>query len=308
VLLSPEQDQTDVVGAIQSLQKAVDDGPTEGAADPNVERARDLLTLLHRTWLRPRNGQPIWLSGRMLEGVTLRKPRGVAGGPGGLVVASDAAAAVVVGGDGKVAATQVLRDGARPTVGADGTALIASSGEVQEYPSRKTETFAFLREKLQDLDKLVSVARGPFGEWLVLDRGIGAVAVLSREERSLRELPASRSEVVDFAVGPLGRIYVLTSREPRVLVYGPDFQQIQTITGSWQRPQAIDVDALGNVYVLDRAARTIEVRDRTGASVATVGPTLPGGVALRNVEDIGVDARGRLLVVDEDVPGVVVLE
>lgn len=310
VLLNPDQDQTDVIGAIQSLQSAVDEIPAaEGAAaDPQVERARDLLTLLHRTWLRPRNGQPMWQTGRVLEGVTLRKPRGVAGGHGGLIVATDGASGVIVGGDGKVIATQVLRDGARPSAGGDGTLLLASSGEVFEHPTRKTETFAFLRDKLQDLGKIVTAARGSFGEWLVLDRGLGAVAVLSREERSLRELPATRAEVVDFALGPLGRIYVLTSREPRVLIYGPDFQQLQAIAGSWQRPHALDVDSLGNVYVLDRASRTIEVRDRTGASLATIGPTLPGGIALRNVEDIAVDARGRLLVIDEDVPGVLVLE
>jgi sugar lactone lactonase YvrE len=101
---------------------------------------------------------------------------------------------------------------------------------------------------------------------------------------------------------------VLTGREPRVVVYGPDFQQVQTISGSWQRPQALDVDSLGNVFVLDRASRTIDVRDRAGATLATVGPTLPGGLTLRDVEDIAVDARGRLLVVDADISSVVVLE
>jgi hypothetical protein len=310
LLLDPERDESDVIGAIQSLQAAVDAGAAQdgGAADPQAERARDLLTLLHRVWLRPRSGQPIWTSTRTIEGIALRKPRGVAGGPGGMVIASDAASAVVVGADGKALLTQPLRDGARPTAAADGSALLASAGEVFEYPSRRSETFAFLREKLQDLNKVITAARGPFGEWLVLDRGLGAVAVLSREERSLRELPASRAEVVDFAVGPLGRTYVLASREPRILVYGPDYQQVQTITGSWQRPHAIDVDTLGNVVVLDRATRTIELRDRSGATLATVGPTLPGGVALRNPEDIAIDARGRLLVVDEDATGVVVLE
>lgn len=309
LLLDPERDDADVVGAIQSLQAAVDEAPaTDGAEDPQVGRARDLLSLLHRTWLRPRSGQPVWQQGRLLEGVTLRKPRGVAGGPGGMVVATDAAVAVVVGGDGKIRATMPLRDAERPSIGRDGTVLVATSPAVQEYPSRRTETFAFLREKLQDLDKVVAAARGPFGEWLVLDRGLGAVAVLSREERSLRELPATRADVVDFAVGPLGRIYLLTGRDPRVVVYGPDFQQLQTISGSWQRPLAIDVDTVGNVYVLDRANRVVDVRDRTGAPLTTVGPTLPGGVSLRNVADIAVDDRGRLLVVDDELTSVVVLE
>jgi hypothetical protein len=225
-----------------------------------------------------------------------------------MVVATDAAVAVVVGGDGKIRATMPLRDAERPSIGRDGTVLVATSPAVQEYPSRRTETFAFLREKLQDLDKVVAAARGPFGEWLVLDRGLGAVAVLSREERSLRELPATRADVVDFAVGPLGRIYLLTGRDPRVVVYGPDFQQLQTISGSWQRPLAIDVDTVGNVYVLDRANRVVDVRDRTGAPLTTVGPTLPGGVSLRNVADIAVDDRGRLLVVDDELTSVVVLE
>jgi hypothetical protein len=309
ILLDPERDETDVIGAIQSLQSAIDSGvTTDGVEDPQVGRARDLLALLHRVWLRPRQGQPIWQQGRVLEGLTLRKPRGVAGGPGGLIVATDATTAVVIGGDGGVLATQPLRDGSRPSVAWTGPVLIASNTEVLEYPSRRTETFAFLRDKLQDLNKLITVSRGAFGEWLVLDRGLGAVAVLSREERSLRELPATRADVVDLAVGPLGRIYVLTGREPRVVVYGPDFQQVRTISGSWQRPQALDVDSLGNVFVLDRASRTIDVRDRTGAKLATVGPTLPGGLTLRNVEDIAIDARGRLLVVDADISSVVVLE
>ena len=309
LLLDPKRDEAAALAAVQSLQAAVDDSPSrEGAEDPQVARARDLLTLLHRTWLRSRSGQSPWQRARMLEGVTLRKPSGVAGGPGGLVVATDAASAVVVGGDGKVLTTIALRDPARPSAAADGTALLVTAADVQEYPSRKTETFAFLREKLQDLNKLVTAGRGAFGEWLVLDRGLGAVAVLSREERSLRELPATRAEVVDFAVGPLGRIYVLTGREPRVLVYGPGFSQIQAITGTWQRPQALAVDTVGNVYVLDRASKSIDVRDGAGKPLVTLGPTLPGGLVLKNPEDVAVDARGRVLVIDEDVPGVIVLE
>jgi hypothetical protein len=309
LLLDPQRDEAGAIAAVQSLQAAVDQstGPA-GAEDAHVTRARDLLTLLHRTWLRPRSGQSPWQRARMLEGVTLRKPKGVTGGPGGLVVATDSASAFVVGGDGKVLTTIALRDAARPSAAADGTVLLVTAADVQEYPSRRTETFAFLREKLQDLDKLVTAARGSFGEWLVLDRGLGAVAVLSREERSLRELPATRAEVVDFALGPLGRIYVLTGREPRVLVYGPDFAQIQTITGSWQRPQALAVDTVGNVYVLDRAARNIDVRDGAGKALVTLGPMLPGGLSLKNPEDVAVDARGRILLIDEDVPGVIVLE
>ena len=67
------------------------------------------------------------------------------------------------------------------------------------------------------------------------------------------------------------------------------------------------LDALGHLYVLDTESGRIDVFDRSGAAVESLGPVLPGGVELRRPADLTVSGDGRLFVTDSRL-GVVVVE
>ena len=310
MLHRPTRTDSDVLAALQALQMAVTEvsGADADLGGLGVEAsARDLLTLLHRVWVRPRASQSFWTSASTVAGIQLKKPRGVDGGPGGSLAVTDSAATHTVDGRGNLQ-SQPSRDGRKPTFGRNGVLFLPTAGAIRELPSGRSESFSFLREKRVELDKIEAGGRGALGEWLVLDRGLGTVAVMSREERSLRELPPDRAPVADVAIGSLGKIYVLLQKEPRILIYRPDFQLAGRIDGAWRRAIAIDVDLLGNVYVLDRATPAIEVRNPQGQVITSVGPMVGNGIELRDVVDLAVDDRGRLLVVDTKITSVVVLE
>lgn len=291
--------------AAEALQGAVADAATLGdEGRDDLVRARWRLAAIDRLRVRPAAGASRWHASRPVGAWGAKKPTAVAAAADGdLIVVDPGLEAALVLRGGEVAARAVARDLERPFWDARGVAW-APAGASLERPlggapetPRAAEPFKAVR----------AGAAGRDGYYLLTGRPEG-IAVVSREWRlrKMLELPP-RSDPVDLASDARGRLYVLDARAGLILAYDPDGFGPHQLVAGLDRPQALAADWLGGLYVLDRNGR-VEVFDRDGTRLESVGPTLPGGAVLADPRDLAVDGAGRLYIADAELAAVVVVE
>ena len=253
------------------------------------------------------------------EPLKLKRPRTIAAGPRGELLAADNDRVVLLDADGETVASREIRGIVRasfvPASPVGGlAALVATPNSVLRGDSAgPAAAVSFERPSGGRLDQLTGLYRGPFGRWIVLSRRMDVVLRYDRNRRLLDYSPSTLERPVDLAPGPGGTVHVLDagsrSSPPSVLIFRDDWELAGTVTGAWRSPQALAVDAFGNSYVLDQAERRVLVYDREGVQLAVIGPVLPGGgVELRNPMDIAVDGMGRLFIAEGRMETVLVVE
>ena len=237
--------------------------------------ARNLLAAVDRLCLRPAAGRSRWRAAHRLRPSDFEFERvvGVAArGNGELLIADDALNVVV---------------------------MISESGDVDE---------------VWKVAKVQRPSWGPQGEIRIETktgrkelRGAASWPLLHFGDSEQLPAATARARMLDVAQDTAGH-WLLLDREAGVLRLEPGGSEETRIPlPNLRRPAALAVDPLGNLYVLDRAARRVVVLDREGRILASLGPTLPGGLELGRPQDIAVDHAGRLFIVDTR-QGVVVLE
>ncbi len=302
------------LAASQVLQEMVDRSRDSLPVSPSeLRQARNGLTLIHRLEIRPAAGEKQWQTARRLP-LSFKRPIGVAADPAGSLTVTDEGErqVIVVGAAGDVTMRRSYDKVHRPAWGLQGEPLVAVDDGLARPESGQRLTFTVPRkQRQQPLEGVLAGEQGALQEWYLLtdkpaqvlhfDPGAGYRSWLTDPDQV---------QAVDLARDRLHRLYVLDRRGKRVLRYSAQGVPDVTVAASagWKRPEALTVDAIGNVYVLDRGSRRIEIFDSTGNRIATLGPTLPGGMELETPRDIAVDGAGRLIVADSKLGAILVLE
>lgn len=314
-------------GALARNEGVIPGAPNVDGSGVDVARlALERMTRIHRLLLRPLAGRSPWTRSDihlppdyLPDPLKLKRPRTIAAGPRGELLAADGDRVVLLGPDRETVASRELRGIERASLVPAGpvgglAALVATPNSVLRGDAEgPAAAVTFQRPSGGRLDQIVGVHRGPFGRWVVLSRRLDVVLRYDRNGRLLDYSPSTLEQPVDLAPGPGGTVHVLDagtrSSPPSVLIFRDDWELAGTVTGAWQRPEALAVDAFGNSYVLDRAARRIQVVDREGVELAAIGPVLPGGgVELRNPLDVAVDGMGRVFIAEGRMETVLVVE
>lgn len=301
----------DLTAAVEVLERLA--SADEATATAQVRaRARVELGLLHRRLLRAQLGLAQFAtSGRFAApGLALREPAGVAAAGDGRIAVLDPRleSLVFLQPDGSLLSKQTVRGANRPGWLDDGRAFVATDEGVVLPLGGASYSFNDPRRSAP-LKNLLAAAPGTFGDFFIVARGAKSLLHL-RPNGSGRELLAEqRGDIVDVARGPMGSIYALDGRGGTVTRLDRDGKiQGVVVRGNWKRPVALDVDDLGFLYVLDRGNGRVDLFDPDGRRVAALGPALGGGVALRQPADLAVDGSGRVFVVDEKLPFLVILD
>lgn len=304
--------------AAEILQRVVDassgtDGTGEGTGVPG---ARRLLSLIHRTVLRPAIGQAPWARIRRLTlaGASLQDPIGIdAKHEGRLVVALDRGPlAAVVDPNGQIL-EQIGPDDLRTVWwGPRGAAYALSKRAVFDPGTRIDQSFEVptgssgARDRL---DNLEAGARGILGDWFLLDTDPRRVLFFEPGGTYRSTLMEENEGPRDLATDARGRLFVLHEQGSGVVRFNAEgVREGRVVTGEWERPEALAVDRLGNLYVLDRDEKTIDVFTPAGQSVMTIGPQLIGDVELDDPRDIAIDDTGRLYIADRGLDAILILE
>lgn len=269
---------------------------------------RNLLTLAHRVLLRGHADGARWPSGRAVSlPTTFRKPRHL-GAHGTRVVVADPGEGIVdlVGDEPGRVDTSVRAEG-RPWFDASGALFVPVQDVVRLVDAGGSARFVSPGDKPRDLDRVTAGARAGFGDWYLLHKGFDEVLRFDRDRRGGRLISVSGS-AVDVAVDARQRLWVLSEKPSRVTVFGVTGDRVGSWSGSWQRPTALDVDDLGNVYVLDTGTNRVYVHREDGDLVTSLGPQLRGIAPPRSLEDLAVDATGRIFLADDRASSVYVLE
>lgn len=307
------------VPAVETLGRvagAAIEGPDRTAFPEDKRRARNLLGLLHRRFLRGLAGQPAWAATVRWPkaGLALRKPVGVAADGDGnlLVIDEDGPLTAILDADGNATARKAVPDAINPGFARDGRAyVLVEDGRIALPFAGLNLDVADPRPGKDGPVKAVEAAvPGVFGDWLVIAKGLDGVLAYDASGRPVGSLLAdTKTEPVDLAVDDLGRFYVLDARANTVQRFGPDRRPQGVVArGTWEKATAVAVDALGDVYVLDRGEARIDVFDGAGRRLATLGPQLGGGIELKNPVDLAVDAAGRVFIADSKLPFLVAVE
>ncbi len=306
----------DWVSAADMMQRVVTAAEL-GAADANVpaaEEARRRLTLIARFRLRPPLDQPLWTSTRALaiSGLEFDRPVSLAAAADGQLLVVDEGLPSVLLIDASHANHSRLRynDHTRPWWGPDGLPYL---------PTRRAGVIAlggghlgFLagdRGKPAPVKDLQAGARTLDGHWYLLDSSPRRILHFGPQGEYANRVTRELEQPVDLTVDASGRLYLLDRSSRAVVRFRADgTREGRVVSSAWRRPESVEVDWLGNIYVLDRDARTIEVFNEQGRRIARLGPSLPGGVALRGPRDIAVDGQGRLYVADRSASAVYVVQ
>ncbi len=301
--------------AAEILQRAADSHDPGTAGSEEAAAARRRLTLLHRLIVRPLAGEPRWQRARRLpvQGLSLKRPNGVAAHEDGRLVISDEKASVVaiVDPDGRSRLRQSHQAAKRPSWGPDDRVYVAADQALLLPLKSGRQVFVQpASEKNAALTGIAAAERGTFGDWLILSGRPEQVLLYGPDGGYRRTLiHGGKREPVDLARDFRHRLYVLDQQSSSVLRFGADGSEPRKVaTGTWKKPEALAIDLLGNIYVLDGRESRIEVYGADGRRLETVGPRLPGGIELRAPLDLTVDGSGRLYVADARIGGVVVLE
>lgn len=303
------QDQGDWPLAGGLLQEVVERAGESDEYQALAALARGRLALAHRLGVRPAAGQERWQSARLAGGAP-EKPETVAAHPDGRVAVVGAKGATVVLDPAGEMVARVSRPEARRASWAGEELLVATPDAVATYPGRRNLQFAApTSEKKSTLQQLAAVEPAPFGGWLVLTSKPPRVLLYQARRRLHDELVTGKGrEPADLASDRRGRLLVLDSKARSVTRFSAgDTRGERLIGGGWERAEALAVDPAGNIYVLDRGARRVEIFDRAGKRLTSLGPGLPGGLALERPADLSVDLAGRLWIADTK-QGLIVLE
>jgi outer membrane protein assembly factor BamD (BamD/ComL family) len=295
--------QGEWVAAADELQRVA-----QGEAEVAPE-ARRWLTLIHRLKVRPAAGQSSWLSARLLPvaSAQLKKPVAVAASADGRVVIADDGTdtGLVVGPEGALEGRVQAKGMGHPWWAGD-RPYIPSGENIYDFTDLTNLRFLVPKgDDFKPLDKLAGGARGTFGQWYLLDReSVRAFAPAGRHLGVLAE-----GEPADLAQDLQGRLYVLDRKTGEVSRYSASGERLgRVVRGEWRKPEALAVDALDHLYILDRDTAQLHIFDAAGVRIAVLGPTLPGGIELRNPLDVAVDGLGRIFIADPRLGAVVVLE
>lgn len=300
--------QGEWAAASQALQEIRDSFDAAGsAADGSwAAVAGRRLSLIHRTVIRPARGEPPWTRGLPRHNaVALTRPVGVAADSLGRQIVADEGGdfVVLLAADGTVLARRGLQDSRRPWFSPAATAMAATRSYVTPIDfSQNTTLVARGGRKPGPLQQILAAESGILGGMFVIDEDSRRLLIFDADLGHIgTPLENGRIEPVDLARDARGRMLVLDGKGKAVLRYTPDGALERTlITGNWKDPTALTVDDLGNIYVLDRGDRIVDLFDPDGRKLATLGPRLPSGVALRGPRDLAVDGSGRLYVADRD--------
>jgi DNA-binding beta-propeller fold protein YncE len=314
-VLQRRQEREAVVELLESVVAAAE--ADEGAVDPEAATvARRRLGLIHRLWVRPAAGLSPWQSsGRApIGGEPLDKPIAVAASADGTLVITDEGADVVilVNPQDPDSLTRVIEEDARrPWWDLEGQPYVAIKGGVLMPREEVRAQFPDPERPDRALEDIVAGARGLAGEWILVSGRNKSVANISASGSSLARLAlvGTDPEPVDLASDPYGWLYIIDKDSRGVHRFGPDGAYEGGLASvDWEEPFALDVDALGNLYVLDRKTKKIDVFDAEGVNRWSLGPTLPGGVELRDPRDVAVDGQGRVYVADRGRSVVVMIQ
>ena len=306
-----------------ALRETAGSGQESGAVDvPRI--ALERMTRIDRLVLRRLAGKNPWTRTRaylprdyLPEKQKLKRPRSVAVGPRGELLVADDRRVVQFDPERTLVASRELRGlgQTRPSFGPVGplggiTAVVPSPSTVQRLDD--PSPIRFERPSGGRLEQIITVYRGPYGNWTVLSRQVDVVLRYDPQGRLLEFGQARLAQPVDMAPGPHGRTYVLDAGKgdarAALLTLDPDGELENTFSADWRRPLALDVDAFGNAYVLEGRAKQVLVYDPDGNMVAAVGPMLPGGIELRAPNDLAVDGMGRIFIAAGRLETVVALE
>ena len=284
-----------------SLQQAIESDQPQVAG-----QALAWTSSLHRFLLRPALDRPLWQGARTLAlgGTAFKKPEAVAANAYGDVIVIDSAGGAFWQRDGAVQSLESLRSGRRPAFSGRNP-LFVLPGSIDQPGQR--DVLVSGGSKPKELARLEALGTGEFGEWFVIDRNLDGVGIFDRTRIWLGE-HSTEGRPVDLANGSDGTLYVLTSRPSQIVSFDQRGQRGASLTLTARRPVAFDVDLLGNFYVLDEQTRAVQVLDREGRSLTTLGPILPNGTQLRSPSDVAVDGASRVYIADSRLGAVLVLE
>ena len=302
-------DQEDWQQAGELLQEVVD-GAGEGDEERALaELAESRLALVHRLGLRPASGRRRWQRGRVVSAAPER-PSAVAAREDGRVAVTGAKGSTVVLDAAGAAVARWTHEEATRCSWRRGDLLVVTNESAATFPQRRNLRFASPpSEKKPTVRPLVAVEPAAFGRWLVLAAKPARVLLYEPGRRLHKILVVGKGrEPVDLARDRRGRLLVLDQKARSVTRFSADDETgDRLIVGGWGRAEALAVDPVGNIYVLDRGKRQIEMFDRRGKRLTSLGPSLPGGLELQRPADLTVDAAGRLWIADARL-GLIVLE
>lgn len=318
LLADPER----AAAALQILQELADEGPDGNGqkAEPSTSTAAErtgakrLIALAHRQVVRPKAGQPQWsrVARYPLSGLVLREPDGVAAAEDGRIVVVDGRAELValIGEQGEVVGQRPLPDAGRPAFSAFGAPYVLAGPQiVLPFDGQNVQFLQPKAGKEVPLKGMTAAVRSPFGDWYVLAKGWDGLLNYQSPRQGQEILTGQRYDLTDLERDLFGRLYLLDAASKRILRLSVDRRTVETmVQGSWKKAAALAIDALGNFYVLDRGNRRIEIYDAQGKLKGAAGPSLGGGIELKDPQDLAVDGSGRLVLTDRKLPFVVVLE
>lgn len=176
------------------------------------------------------------------------------------------------------------------------------------------------------LDRPIGLAIGPSGDLYISDLSM-RISQLTPDGKVVRRWgsPGSGSGQFDFVpagananvqgrigVGPDGKVYVSDSDNHRVQVFTADgrfireFGSLGSGFGQFTIPGDVSADVVGNVYVLDDGLMRLTKFSPTGEPVwmvdGSTDPRLDG-----HGHDADIDAKGRIVVLNDDRATVVIL-
>ncbi len=304
----------EAAGVLQRLVSGSSEaaGPARDTEAAGV--AKRLLTSIHRLYLRPQAGQPSWTRARKvaLSGIRLKEATGLAVSAGGRLLVADSAAGTVylAAPDGSVTERLPVREAGHPSWAprrpfwsdSDSLPCVAGGGGLRCPGEEAAAGFAPGGAGVS-----WAGARGPQGQWYLLDAERGSVRVWGAAGEARPALQVT--DACDLAVDLRGRVYVLEREADRVSRFDRTGAREDTAAGwKWRRPEAVAVDLLGRVYVLDGRERRVDVFNAEGSRLSEIGPLLPGGIELRRPVDLAIDEQARLYILDSRLEAVVVLE
>ena len=311
-------DQKQWVPAAEILQRVIENTDhLDLNENVNGQEAKHLLSLIHRTLLRPSIGVEPWTNVRQLPvtGARLREPVAVdAKDDQELVFAQDDGPfAAVLDPDGQLIKGQRINDLRATWWDSKSDPYALTEREVFNPLSGERYTFQIPTDEpgeTETLEALEAGARGLFGHWFVIDTDPRRVLMFTPDGQYQSTLIERIDNPRDLAIDSRGRLFILNERAGVVMRFTAEGVREKPVVsgGAWERPEALAVDGVGNLYILDVDAKTIDIYTSDGTVVTTIGPVLFNGVELDDPRDIAVDSTGRLFIADRGLDAILVLE